>query len=265
MTPDQLLACHDAGRLWPDHASAAAFPDLDCAYRAALAVRALRVARGERPRGYKVGFTNRAIWPIYQVFAPIWGTVWDSTLVCCDGRGQLSLANTCQPRLEPEIVFGIAATPPADASLETLFACIDWVAPGFEVVQSHCADWKFTAAETVMDGALHARLLVGRPTPARTFAPAGEALDNLFAATRVRLYCGETLQDEGTGIHVLDGPLHALLHFVRELRQCPGAPALQAGEVVTTGTWTDAWPVQAGQRWRSDFDAPLRGLQIEFL
>ena len=69
MTPDELLACHDAGRLWPDDASAAAFPDLDCAYRAALAVRALRMARGERPRGFKVGFTNRAIWPIYQVFA----------------------------------------------------------------------------------------------------------------------------------------------------------------------------------------------------
>jgi 2-keto-4-pentenoate hydratase len=35
--------------------------------------------------------------------------------------------------------------------------------------------------------------------------------------------------------------------------------------VVTTGTWTDAWPLEAGQRWRAEFDAPLHGLEIEFV
>ncbi|NBO20261.1 MAG: hydratase, partial [Proteobacteria bacterium] len=43
-------------------------------------MRALRLARGERGRGFKLGFTNRSIWPIYGVYAPIWGTVYDSTL-----------------------------------------------------------------------------------------------------------------------------------------------------------------------------------------
>jgi 2-oxo-3-hexenedioate decarboxylase len=61
---------------------------------------------------------------------------------------------------------------------------------------------------------------------------------------------------------VLDGPLHALRHFVLELQRCPGAPTLQAGDVVTTGTWTDAWPVRSGQVWRADFDAPLHGLEL---
>jgi 2-oxo-3-hexenedioate decarboxylase len=61
---------------------------------------------------------------------------------------------------------------------------------------------------------------------------------------------------------VLDGPLHALRHFVLELQRCPGAPTLQAGDVVTTGTWTDAWPVRSGQAWRADFDPPLHGLQV---
>jgi len=61
---------------------------------------------------------------------------------------------------------------------------------------------------------------------------------------------------------VLDGPLHALLHFVRELQRCPGAPGLRDGDVVTTGTWTDAWPLQPGQTWRAKFDAPIGSLEI---
>ena len=53
-----------------------------------------------------------------------------------------------------------------------------------------------------------------------------------------------------------------LLHFLHELQACPGAPALQPGEVVTTGTWTDAWPIAPGQVWRSEFDAPFDGLEV---
>jgi 2-keto-4-pentenoate hydratase len=71
--------------------------------------------------------------------------------------------------------------------------------------------------------------------------------------------------DGGVGANVLDGPFHALLHFVRTLRDFPGAPDLQAGDVVTTGTWTDAWPVTPGETWRADFDAPLSPLTIRFV
>src|SRR6478609_3582557 len=104
MTPQALLSHIDSGQLWPAGGDPAL--DVAAAYQRALEVRKLREARGEQPRGYKIGFTNRTIWPIYNVFAPIWGTVWDSTLVSCEGRGELSLARTCQPRLEPETVFG---------------------------------------------------------------------------------------------------------------------------------------------------------------
>lgn len=264
MTPAALLAHHDMATLWPAGTDDLAPADLAAAYRQALAVRALRIGRGERPVGYKIGFTNRTIWERYGVFAPIWGSVWDTTLTHCDGRGTVDLAGTCQPRLEPEIVFGIAATPPIDATLEQLFACVDWLAPGFEIVQSHCPDWKFTAAETVADGALHGRLLVGPRTPLRDRAASGRALDEALATTQVRLFRADTRVDEGAGLNVLDGPLHALHHFVLEQQRCPGAPGLRAGDVVTTGTWTDAWPVAPGQVWRAEFDAPWRSLEVCF-
>ena len=270
MTPLALLQHFDTGTLWPGGPGASGCADLASAYQTALAVRALRMARGEQPRGYKIGFTNRTIWQRYQVFAPIWGTVWDSTLSFDDNdddghaAAPLSLAGLCQPRIEPELVFGLRASPAIGADLDGLFDAIDWVAPGFELVQSHQADWKFSAPDTVADAGLHARLRVGRRVPLRQLAADAPALDALLAGATLTLHRDGQRIDQGTGANVLDSPLRALLHFMNELRQCPGAPALQAGDVITTGTWTDAWPVQPGQHWRSDFALPLPALSVVF-
>ena len=143
---------------------------------------------------------NRTIWPRYEVYGPIWGTVWDSTLSRCDGEGSLALDKLAQPRLEPEVVFGMRATPARAPTLEALFDCIEWLAPGFEIVQSHCENWKFSAPETVADGGLHGRLLVGRQTPVRDVADSGEALDKLLAACKVRLSRGDQVIPESPDV-----------------------------------------------------------------
>lgn len=266
LTPAALLMHHDTGQLWPGPQAALMGEGLTDAYRLALQVRALRLARGEQPRGFKIGFTNRGIWQRYNVFAPIWGTVYDSGLhhADADGHAQVPLARTCQPRIEPEAVFGLRHGVPSGCSLDELFEAIEWVAPGFEVVQSHLPGWSFEAADTVADGALHARLLVGRPMPMRDWAQDATALQAGLAACRVRLLRDGQPVDEGSGRAVLDDPLSALHHFVQALAEQPGAPALQAGDVVTTGTWTDAWPVEAGQTWQAAFDAPLGRLAVSF-
>ncbi len=261
MTPEELLCHQDLAQLW----AAGCGLTLPEAYERALAVRALRIARGERPVGYKVGFTNRTIWPRYSVFAPIWGTVWNTSLTFCEGAGDVNLLGTCQPRIEPECVFGLSATPPANASLDELLACVDWIAPGFEIVQSHLADWKFAAADTVADGGLHARLVVGQRLPAAGLPRDAGRFDAALAAARVSLRCQGVVQDQGSGANVLDGPLHALQHFVQSLRACPGAPELQPGDVITTGTWTDARPVRRGETWRADFEGALAPLSLRFI
>ena len=261
MTPQQILEHTDSGDLWPVR-DGPAFTDLPYAYDHALAVRRLRITRAEVPVGYKVGFTNRTIWSRYNVYAPIWGFVWNTTISHCDGAGAISLAQLCQPRIEPEAVFGFRATP-RRATLDDLFDALDWVAPGFEIVQSHSPGWKFIAPETVADGGLHGRLLVGPKTPIAKFASDSEQLHRTLASARVRLQRNGELVDEGSGANVLDSPLHALMHFVTELRSCPGAPEVAANDVVTTGTWTDAWPVAAKERWSARFDA-LPALEISF-
>ena len=263
MTPHQLLQHTDQGRPWP-RALSESMPglDLNAAYGIALQVRALRLARGEIARGFKLGFTNRSIWPRYGVYGPIWGTVWERGLAQCDGQGELSLRHTCEPRLEPEIVFVFKTTPPPAATLQQLFESLDGMAPGFEVVQSHLPGWKFQASDTVADGALHARLLVGPVQPLQALAPDAATLDTLLAGASVSLCKNGQAVDAGQGGHVLGSPLRALLDFVQALSACPGAPALRGGDLVSTGTWTDAWPVAPGEDWSADFSLPGLALAL---
>jgi 2-keto-4-pentenoate hydratase len=254
---------------WPSAVPA----DVPLAYATALAVRAARSAEGDAPVGYKVGFTNRTIWPRYGVYGPIWGTVWHSGLARVDAlapnEGVLSLQGLCEPRIEPEVVFGLREAPPTDCSAAQLVASLDWVAHGYEIVHTHFPGWKFSAAQAVADGGLHGRLLVGHAVK----LPAGLAPDALMEALsglRLKLYGDGVLKDEGVGANVLDGPVQALLHFVRELRATPGAPALRAGDLITTGTLTDAWPVRSGQTWHTEIEAAgplagaLKGLAVRF-
>jgi 2-oxo-3-hexenedioate decarboxylase len=205
-----------------------------------------RVARGERVRGWKIGFTNRTIWDRYGVHAPIWGPVWDTTLTLLDApEATLSLAGLVQPRLEPEIVFGFARAPEPGMDEAALVACLAWVAHGIEVVHTHCEGWRFTAADTVTDGALHGRLVVGPRVPVATWPRLGAEL----AAMTMTLACDGREVDRGVGALVLDGPLAALRTWLDAMARTTPRWRVEPGHVVTTGTLTDAWPLAAGQRW----------------
>jgi 2-oxo-3-hexenedioate decarboxylase len=245
---ERLLAAHDHAALIQLPSAQPGGLPLELAYAAAQRIRQLRIERGERPVGWKIGFTNRSIWDRYGVHAPIWGPVWDSTAALLDGTAaRAALANFSQPRLEPEIVFGFASAPAAGMSLAQLQDCLAWVAHGFEIVHTHFADWRFTLADTVADFALHGWMRVGPRVPTRGWPTLAEDL----AAMQVELSCDGVVKDRGTGSVVLDGPLHALKQWIDAMAVTTPAWRVAAGEFVTTGTLTDAWPLQPGQHWQT--------------
>ncbi len=238
--------------------------DLPTAWRVAALADACRQAAGEVPRGWKIGFTNRTIWPRYGVHQPIWGRVWDSTLELLDGsEASVSLAGFVQPRLEPEIVFGFARAPEPGMDEAALAGCIDWVAHGLEIVHTHVG-WRFDGpVAPVADFGLHGRLIVG---PRRRLAdwahPTADLAADLAALT-LTLHRGDELLDTGHGANVLDGPLSALRLWLAAMAEQTPDARVTAGEVVTTGTLTDAWPLQPGEIWRTQTDdLRLPGLRL---
>ena len=220
---------------------------LDDAYRVTAAVRRLRAAAGERPVGRKIGFTNRTIWSEYGVFAPIWGDIYDRT-VCrlADVGTAFSLGGLSEPRIEPEIVFGLGSAPAAGMDETSLLECIDWVALGFEIVQSLFAGWSFTAPDTVAAFGLHGALLIG---PRRPIARDRQSWREPLTGFEIDLLRDGAPADHGRAVNVLGGPLSALRHLNDLLAGDRSNPALAAGEIVTTGTLTRAFPVMAGETW----------------
>jgi 2-oxo-3-hexenedioate decarboxylase len=258
-----LDACDHARSL--DRSRYETLDDLASAEAIQASISIARLARGERTAGYKIGFTNRSIWPLYGVYHPIWAPVWNATLIRAAatanaGAGappvgepaplpvELAAARFVEPRIEPEIVVALREAPAADTP-EAVLAAADWIAHGLEIVQSPFPGWRFSAAEAFAAQALHGALVLGPAQPVSMLgAPAAQALARL-GELEVELLCNGRLVECGRGANALDGPMHAIAHLSRELRR--RGRSIEPGSLISTGTLTDAQPIGPGQRWET--------------
>jgi 2-oxo-3-hexenedioate decarboxylase len=239
-------------------------PSFDTArgYEVAAELHAARVARGEQPVGRKIGFTNRNMWDEYGVREPIWGYVYDTTLFRPrGGHASAALEPFPEARIEPEIVLHFKSAPPATRDEAAILDCIDWIAHGFEIVQSPFPGWKFKGADTIAANGLHGMLVVGDPVPVASIADCAKRLREFGIVLRK----GGVVAAEGGGANVLDSPLLALAYLVDLLARQPQFPPVAAGEVVTTGTLTAALLVKPGETWSTTLSGiALPGLTITF-
>ena len=232
------------------------------AYRVTPLLRAGFEARGERITGRKIGFTNRQMWKIFGVESPIWGYTTSRTTRELAKVQVVSLRDFCEPRIEPEIMFGLRAAPTPAMSEDALLDCIEWVALGYEIVQSIFPAWKFAAADTVAANGVHGALLTGARHP---IAPRRSEWLRELSLFEVELHCYGKLVQRGGGALVLDSPLKALRHLVELLARDPLNPQLEAGEIVSTGTLTIAMPVNPGEQWTTKVSGmPLEEIGIRF-
>lgn len=259
----QALAAFDARRQIEPFTSR--HPDFDAgqAYAVVAAVRRLRQARGQQPAGRKIGFTNRDLWAQYNVDRPIWGDMYANGIRSADPSETIALAPFCEPLIEPEIVLRLARAPAPGMDEVALLACIEWAAHGFEIVHSIYPGWRFAAADTIAGFGMHGMLRIGEP-----LAVTPQNSDSLFAElTRftVTLTLDGVAVESGRGSNVLGGPLSALRRLVELLADDRHNPQLAAGEIVTTGTLTRAYPIKPGEVWSTRMTGiPLSGLSIRF-
>lgn len=262
----------------------ARYPDFDIAdaYQVANLIHQQRLEQGWKPVGRKIGFTNANMWSVYGVREPVWAYMYEHTVSWLgepseqkvqasakevqasvpegqraeQEQAECPLGTLSEPKIEPEIVIRFASAPPLDADPTQLLACIDWIAFGFEMVQSHFPDWKFQAADTIADRALHASLFIGQPS---TVSQLGESVITDLEQFEIALSCGTELCETGSGQNVLGNPLQAILHLISVVHNQSDAAPIQAGEIITTGTLTAAFDVEAGQIW----NARLKGIALQ--
>lgn len=239
--------------------------DAHNAYQVTAALRTRRIQNGETPIGRKIGFTNRTIWDEYGVHQPIWGDVYSTTVSwLADQSGPFHLKGLAEPRIEPEIVFKLKSKPTVAMDEAALLGCMEWVAHGFELVQSLFPDWDFSVADTIAGCGLHGALLIGpphllKPDEQDTWLKA-------LSSFSIDLYRNDQNIDTGFAKNVLDGPLSAIRHLIGLLENDPYNPDLHAGEIITTGTVTRAFPVERGQVWRTAlFGLDLPSAEIRFV
>jgi 2-oxo-3-hexenedioate decarboxylase len=237
--------------------------DLNDAYRVTAAIKHMREMQGEVPVGRKIGFTNRTIWDEYKVYEPIWGYIYNRTVHNLSEIGDtFSLAGLAEPRIEPEIVFKLAVAPVPGMDEEALLESVEWIAHGFEIVQSIFPGWKFSAPDTVAAFGLHGALLIG---PCHSIATNAEDWGRTLSTFEIDLKRDGTITDHGRAINVLGGPVSALRHLVDILASDQINPPLAAGEIVTTGTLTRALPVAPTETWTTELAGlALNGLFVRF-
>ena len=230
----------------PPSARAGGF-DLAAAYLVEAELVRMRRDEGRTVVGRKVGFANKAMWRVMKLQTLVWAHMYDDTVFYArGGSGSLPTARMWSPRIEPEVVFKLRQAP-ASTDPAAVLESVEWVALGFEFVDCPFPEWKFQPVDFVAAFGFHAALVVGEPRPVGRDDIA--SLVEQLGAMKVRLSRNGELVEEGFGRNALRNPAACLGELSSAIAGQPGADALAAGELVSTGTLTSAQPVAAGERW----------------
>src|SRR5262245_574235 len=206
---DEVVTALTSHRQIPTFSSRPIGLSLCQAYRVTPLLRSSFEAGGEKIVGRKIGFTNREMWKVYGVQSPIWGYATNRTTYELASTKVMPVKDFTEPRIEPEIMFGLKAAPLPGMNEAALLDCIEWVALGYEIVQSIFPGWKFAAADTVAANGVHGALMIG---PRHAIARRKTEWQRELATFGVELYCNGNLSQRGGGALVLDSPLLALRH-----------------------------------------------------
>ena len=108
---------------------------------------------------------------------------------------------------------------------------------------------------------LHAALVVGPPLAVTDANVA--TLNNQLAEFKLVLSRNNELTEEGGGRNCLRSPALCLEELARA-SAARGTP-LRPGELISTGSLTNAQPIAPGEEWRAEMNGiPLASLRVQF-
>jgi 2-oxo-3-hexenedioate decarboxylase len=194
------------------------------------------------------------VWRALKLETLVWAHMYDDTVtMATQNIATLSLGKMCSPKIEPEIVFKLRH-PVETANLDpaAILASVEWLALGFEIVDSVFAEWKFQPADFVAAFGLHAALVVGEPRPVG--ADLIPFLVEQLPQCPLRLFKNGELIAQGSGRNSLRSPALCLGELASAIARRAGEEPLAAGELVSTGTLTEPQPILPGESWTASVD-----------
>ena len=216
--------------------------DLPTAYLIQQEALRLRLQRGERCIGVKLGLTSRAKQQRMGIATPSLAWLTDAMVLAPDTP--LSRSTLIHPRAEPEIAFvlGERLAGPG-VTTATALRAVEQVYGAVEIIDSRFHAYSFTLADAVADNSSSARFVLG---------PVGRAASGLdLALEACLLEVDGRIVDSAAGAAVQGHPAQALAMAANELGR--RGLALEPGWLVLTGGMTDAVPVAAGARVAAHF------------
>jgi len=208
----------------------------------------LKIGRGRQIRGHKIGLTSRAMQQSSQIDEPDYGVLLDDMFFA--DRGDIPFRRFIVPRVEVELAFVLGKRLEGPhCTLEDAMGATQYVVPAVEIIDARIEqlDSKSGAprrvVDTISDNAANAGIVLG--------ASHVQPRDIDLRWVAALLYRNEVIEESGVAAAVLDHPGNGIAWLVNKLSV--HGVALDAGEVVLSGSFTRPVAARPGDEFRVDY------------
>jgi 2-keto-4-pentenoate hydratase len=216
-----------------------------------LAGRRARIAAGEKPLGWKVGFGAPAMMEKLGIAAPLVGFLMQRALI--PSGGSASLRSWVKPVLEPEIAVHIGRHLPGGGDRAAAAAAIAALGPAIELAD---ADLPFEDPEAILEGNIFQRhVILGEADASR----AGGSTAGLTA----RLFRRDAEVAQTGDPEAATGKIVDIVRHVADLLAAAGEK-LSAGDVIIAGSVLPPVLVEADEMSAAYVLDPIGRVSVTF-
>lgn len=230
------------------------FPDIriEDSYAISALVTEMKIQKGARLIGHKIGLTSKAMQASSQIDEPDYGHLLD-TMLLNDGA-KVRFEDYCVPRVEPELTF-ILKEPlkgPGIGLVDVLRAT-EWVVPSIEIIDARVQNPRKIEDTVADNGAAAGIVLGGRPVRP-------DSIDLRWVGAI--FYRNAEIEETGIAAGVLGHPAMAIAWLANKVGRF--GTVLEPGHLMLSGSFTRPVWAAKGDTLHADF-GPLGSVSVQFV
>jgi 2-oxo-hept-3-ene-1,7-dioate hydratase/2-keto-4-pentenoate hydratase len=222
------------------------YPDVtvEDGYAIGLAVRDLKLAAGRSVKGHKIGLTSKAMRDMTGATEPDYGFIYDDWFVM-EG-GSVSRARLNRPLVEMELAFVMKERLEGPSvHVADVIRATDFVLPALELVDSrYRKSGSNMLVDSIADTAWCGGLVLG--------ANPMKLTDIDVRRVSASLSINGEIVETGSASAVMANPINAVAWLANTLHRFD--TAMEAGDVILSGSFIRATPINAGDSLVALFD-----------